>query len=237
LKWIAVLQRVYEKDVTMEGVMVKTGNTTTIYINGKEGHVIEAGGRRFFTFALDENQIAPYQVKILENSRCRALLPMHFVRERGKFHAYYDFGGFLQLKDIVAEWKRERTTLASEMIGTVAAVAGCLVSAENYLFSCEDFCLHSDTVFVGLNTGLVRLAYVPEEPNHAGVSNRFADFVRDTAMISGDEQWKVYAEEIYRKITSCNESLSGIEKILQDKSYEIYTNSWPEISALRPHEK
>ena len=168
--------------------MVKTGNTTTIYINGKEGHVIEAGGRRFFTFALDENQIAPYQVKILENSRCRALLPMHFVRERGKFHAYYDFGGFLQLKDIVAEWKRERTTLASEMIGTVAAVAGCLVSAENYLFSCEDFCLHSDTVFVGLITGLVRLAYVPKKPNQCqGFFKQICRFCPGHSYDFGDE--------------------------------------------------
>lgn len=218
----------------VEDEMEGMGSNIRICVNGKEPEVVESGGRNFFTLRLDRSGISPYRIKILENLCCQALLPMHFVREDEKLHAYYDFGGCLQLKDIFPEWKKSRKNLATEMIGAVAAAAGCLVLAENYLFCCEDFLLHPDTVFVRVNTGRVKLAYIPEAAASTGLSVRFAHFVRNTAEILGDEQWAVYAEEIYRRIASCNESMSGIEKILQEKSREICSSRWPEKSALRP---
>lgn len=214
--------------------MEKAESRKRVCINGNETEIIESGGRSFFALKFDESRIPLYRIKMLENLHCSGLLPMHFLREGQSLHAYYDFGGFLQLKDMVREWAKKGKNLAVEMAETVAALARCLLLAENYLFFCEDFLLHPDVVFVHVHTGQVKLAYVPEDPVSMRITGKFAGLVRDTAETAGDEQWAAYAGEIYRRIINSNVPLSGIEKILRDVSHDIYSNNWPERSALRP---
>ena len=140
----------------------------------------------------------------------------------------------LQLKDMVGEWAKKGKNLAIEMAETVAALAiGASFGGKLSVF-CEDFLLHPDVVFVHVHTGQVKLAYVPEDPVSMRITGKFAGLVRDTAETAGDEQWAAYAGEIYRRIINSNVPLSGIEKILRDVSHDIYSNNWPERSALRP---
>ena len=215
--------------VDMEGERKRS----SIWINGIEAEVIESGGRRFFSLLLEESQIPEYQRRILENRCCPQLLQVHFICEPSKMRACYDYGGLTQLKAKYQEWRRDGKNLASENLSIIVSVAGSIISAENYLFSCEDLLLHMDSIFICPDTGEVRLAYIPETQNHKSPSFKIASLIQETVQLACDEQWTAYGEEVYDRILSCNESMSGIKKILLDKGREICGNGWPQKSEMR----
>ncbi|MFA7660284.1 MAG: DUF6382 domain-containing protein [Anaerovoracaceae bacterium] len=215
--------------VDMEGER----NRSSILISGIEAEVIESGGRRFFSLLLEESQIPKYRRKILENRDCRQLLPMQFICEQNKLRACYDYGGFLQLKAMYREWRKDGINLALENLATIVSVTASIMSAENYLFSCEDLSLHADTIFISPASGEVRLAYIPEPQTPESISVKIASLILETVQLTSDEQWTVYGEEVCDRIMSCNESMSGIEKILLDKGREISGKGWPEKSEMR----
>jgi len=208
-------------------------NRSSILISGIEAEVIESGGRRFFSLLLEESQIPKYRRKILENRDCRQLLPMQFICEQSKLRACYDYGGFLQLKAMYREWRKDGINLASENLATIVSVTTTIMSAENYLFSCEDLSLHADTIFISPASGEVRLAYIPEPNRPKCISVKIASLILETVRLTCDEQWTVYGEEAYARIMSCNESMSGIEKILLDKGREMCGKGWPEKLEMR----
>ena len=216
-------------EVDMEGKR----NGGSLCINGIVRDAYESGGRRFFSLLMEESQIPQYRRRVLENRCCQQLLPVHIIREKGKLRVFYDHGGFIQLKDIYKEWRRSGINLASKNITTVVSVVSAVISAENYLFSCEELSLHMDTVFIRPDTGEVRLAYIPETQDHLSVTDKIASLIKQMIQVTCDEQWTVYGEEMYDKILSCNDSISGIEKLLLEKGREICRIEWPEKSEMR----
>ena len=213
--------------------MGRERNRSFISINGIEAEVIESGGRRFFSLLLEESQIPKYRRIILENRSCPQLLPVQFICEQNKLRACYDYGGFLQLKAMYREWRKDGINLALENLATIVSVTASIMSAENYLFSCEDLSLHADTIFISPASGEVRLAYIPEPQTPESISVKIASLILETVQLTSDEQWTVYGEEVCDRIMSCNESMSGIEKILLDKGREISGKGWPEKSEMR----
>lgn len=213
--------------------MGRERNRSFISINGIEAEVIESGGRRFFSLLLEESQIPKYRRIILENRSCSQLLPVQFICEQNKLRACYDYGGFLQLKAMYREWRKDGINLALENLATIVSVTASIMSAENYLFSCEDLSLHADTIFISPASGEVRLAYIPEPQTPESISVKIASLILETVQLTSDEQWTVYGEEVCDRIMSCNESMSGIEKILLDKGREISGKGWPEKSEMR----
>ncbi len=213
--------------------MRESSNGSTIIVNGVEAEILESGGRYFFSILLDDRSIPRYRRMVLENLCCHSLLPMHFVHQNGKLRAYYDFGGFVQLKEIFGYWKGSGKYMALETAETLSAVLACVLSAENYLFCAGDFFINSHTIFIRPGNGEVKLAYIPDTENTVPPSIKFTDLVLKTAELCCDEQWSVYANEIWRRIRECNESMIGIQKIMQEKGREIYAGTWPEKEVLR----
>ena len=128
---------------------------------------------------------------------------------------------------------KDTVNLVKEAGADIIVAGSAIISAENYLFSCEDLLLHMDSIFICPDTGEVRLAYIPETQNHKSPSFKIASLIQETVQLACDEQWTAYGEEVYDRILSCNESMSGIKKILLDKGREICGNGWPQKSEMR----
>jgi hypothetical protein len=156
-----------------------------------------------------------------------------FPPGRQKEWIFYDFNGYLQFKDIVPRWIEQRKNIAMETIRILSAVANCVMNAENYLLASENFCLHSDTVFINPNTGEVRLAYVLGIPHCATTSGCMVELILATEQIAADDEWEAYGREIREEIVSYNLGLKDIVKCLDKKSREIYSRQWPDKSLVR----
>ncbi len=210
----------------------------SITIDGAKREIIESGGRRFFTLLLNRSEIPQYRRRALENMRSRDFLSMRFVGEGDLLRAYYDFSGCIQLKYAYETWKKDGRDLASESIAVISAALRSLVAAEKHLFCRGDFRMNTDSIFIRPCIGDIRLAYIPEvKQGHAGhASSPLTPLIMDTVRIACDEQWSIYGEEICERIVSCNEPVSAIEKILNDKGRQICRSQWPEKSELRKDE-
>lgn len=204
-----------------------------IVINGEEAEIIESNGRRFFTHVIDRDLIPSFCATVLENCCCPYLLPMYFIHGSDKLCGYYDFGGYIQLKNAFETWKNRRKNIASEIVEVMIAVVRAVISAENHLFEYSSSVINTDTIFIRINTGEVKLAYIPEKESRYLISDKLLSLITDTAKIACDEQWDIYADEMTEWIISCNESVSGIEKKLLEKGREICGYQWPQKEELR----
>lgn len=228
------------RKVTLPAPIVEDEMNNSVYnfniiIKDQEAEITESGGRSFFILKQKSGIMPAYCEIALSYDVCPHLLPMRFIRREKELFAYYDYGEYYQLNNILKQWQIERRNVAIESIKVITSIIRCALSIENYLFISEGYRLHEDTVFVNPITGEVRLAYIPEEDEYAKINfvEKLAGLIERMADLSGDDQWSVYAAEIVGKVLSGGDSISTIERKLHSKGRQIWQKGWPEREELR----
>lgn len=205
----------------------------TISLGSLEGIVEEIGGIRKFRVLYENNQIPSYQRIILEERLCEGLLKMYFLELDGLEWIYYDFSGYIQLPDIFQLWAKQEKCIAQKTLTILSRIVRYILSSENYLLSSEGFSLNPDTVFINPLNEEVRLAYVPGIPHPSTVQDCILELIASTEILSDDDQWEIYGEEIRQEILLRNYGLTEIFNYLNEKSKELYLHQWPDKNLLR----
>ncbi|MDD6311434.1 MAG: DUF6382 domain-containing protein [Firmicutes bacterium] len=107
-----------------------------------------------FKLAIAENSIYEHERIMLSSGSCSYLLPMDFVGENGKSVAYYSCSGFAPL----SSYRIERTDDALFILEKVLLMLNQVVE---YLISPARVTLTLDTIFYNIETGEIKIAYVP----------------------------------------------------------------------------
>lgn len=215
----------------------KTLNKKTITLGSLEAKIEEIGGLRKFCIPYMVGEIPSYQIKVLEKRMCPRLLDMDFMTWEELQWIYYNFSGYLQFADLFSIWKRQERSIARETCQVLLQTVRIVLAGENCLLSQEGFSLHPDTVFINPQTQEVRLAYVPGIPHKSSIQDCMVELIAASELLSCDDQWECYGEEIRKKIISDNYGLKEIVKFLGEKSREMYCREWPAKSLLRESTK
>ena len=110
-----------------------------------------------------EDSILDFERAMLTSGECRDLLPMYFISSDDQHVAYYDCNGFAPLS-------RYRVDKTEDALFILEKVLIILSSAVEYLITPAKISLSTDTVFYNVETGEIKIAYVPVREEPAGSS-------------------------------------------------------------------
>lgn len=212
--------------------MNKLADESWIKMPGKRIDFIESCGRNYFAMLYRGDDIPSYCETVLTNGICEKLLPMRFIRTYEGLYLHYEYGGFVQLKDVFRHWRQEGKNISIEMIEILISILKCINAIENHLFKTSGYSLITDTVFVNPETAMVKMAYVPEETDSL-LSQSFILLMEELRILAEDDQWNHYAKEIAEKTLLSGDSLMIIERKLVKKAREIISREWPAKEMLR----
>lgn len=100
------------------------------------------------------SKVLEYEKVMLSSGECDYLIPMIFIGEESEQVAYYDCSGFVPLK----AYSVGTTEDAFFIIENVLLIM-CRVG--DYLITPSKISLNKDTVFFNIETGEIKIAYVP----------------------------------------------------------------------------
>lgn len=123
-----------------------------------------------YTMCFREDSILDFERVMLSSGECSYLLPMLFVSSDSKHVAYYDCKGFVPL----SRYRVDRTEDALFILERVLII---LSSAIEYLITPAKISLSTDTVFFNVETGEIKIAYVPVKEEPAGSSRNLLRFI------------------------------------------------------------
>ena len=102
----------------------------------------------------NEDTVLDFERIMLTSGECDYLLPMIFLGEGSEQVAYYDCRGLSPL----SRYKIDRTEDAFYILEKVLIIMSCVVE---YLIDPEKVMLTTDTIFFNVETGEIKIAYVP----------------------------------------------------------------------------
>ena len=114
-----------------------------------------------YRLCFKEESILDFERVMLSSGECDHLLPMLFVSGNSQHVAYYDCKGFVPL----SKYRIDRTEDALFILERVLII---LSSAIEYLITPAKIMLNTDTVFFNVETGDIKIAYVPVKEVPAG---------------------------------------------------------------------
>ena len=205
----------------------------TIILRSINAPIEESAGRRRFKIDLKDAAIPEYQKKILIENICKRILSVQYIQEEDTLWIYYDFSGYVQLKDVFSRWRKQNKNIALETAEVISEALLCILDGENLLLGNEGFSLSADTVFVNPATGETRLAYVPGVSHSFGLQESVIELISDSIKLSEDDQWEAYGKEIIEEIKAGNFGLNETVKYLSEKMREINTGMWPDKNLSR----
>ena len=123
-----------------------------------------------YTMCFREDSILDFERVMLSSGQCTDLLPMLFVNGDAKHVAYYDCKGFVPL----SRYRVDRTEDALFILERVLII---LSGAIEYLITPAKISLSTDTVFFNVETGEIKIAYVPVREEPAGTSKNLLRFI------------------------------------------------------------
>jgi hypothetical protein len=204
-----------------------------IVIDNKMTEIIQLDGRLFFSLEVHPECIKDYQRRVFENHISPFFMTMRFLNNyQGMLSCYYDFGGYIQLKDMYRIWKEKDENLVSQSIGILLATMGAINSIENYLFTSRGFLINEDVIFINNHTGRVKLAFVPEPQSELSIYKKLDQLISYTVLEACNEEWNYYADKIQEIISAESESPRELEKKLKELGREASSLCWPKKSAL-----
>lgn len=201
---------------------------SSVFFGDLEGRIEDSGGKRFFCLSFNDGDIYDFEKKVLRENLCDLLLEVCFMQDKGKESVYYNFSGYIQLKNIFPGWREQKKNLSWELCRMLSIVIQCVKTGQNYLLSDKGFSLNPDTVFINPETSEVRLAYIPGLPKKDTLQECFSDLISATMNMSDDDQWESYGKAILEEISANNPGFSEIDKFIRNKSREIYSVLWPD---------
>ncbi|MCR5033858.1 MAG: DUF6382 domain-containing protein [Clostridia bacterium] len=123
-----------------------------------------------YAMCFREDAILDFERIMLSSGECSYLLPMLFVSGDAKHVAYYDCKGYVPL----SRYRVDRTEDALFILERVLII---LSSAIEYLITPAKISLSTDTVFFNVETGDIKIAYVPVQEVPAGASKNLLRFI------------------------------------------------------------
>lgn len=197
------------------------------------GLIEESAGRRKFQVPYDVD-VREYEKKMLCSCECRYTIPMHFLTEDHKLKAFYDFTGSIQLKDyarrkIQNEYRSgEDHERVADVLRILSEILECIKGMENYLIFPDRVTVHTDIVFIDMNTGRTALAFYPNESPEQDLQGRIGEMVSDLSGMFHSDEADQYLHRIEEFIAAKNPGLDGMIRYLESMRREagyIYWNA------------
>ncbi len=173
---------------------------------------VERGGKQWLALCLWEGaEIPRYKRDLLREGVCDALLPVSFCARDGREEILYDISGLQPLS---------RSALTAghtlQMLGWLKSLSDGLRTAEDHLFSTEDFPLSAETVFVrpSAEGAQARLLFWPEKrPGRA--AEKLAGLLRETERDCNDPEWRLCALSLRRRLEEEELGLREFSRLLE----------------------
>ena len=203
----------------------------TINFIDAEGWIEESAGRRKFQILM-ETEVREYEKKMLCSGECRYAIPMHFITEDQKLKAFYDYTGYMQLKDYAGKKMKNENRLAedrklvADVLQIISEILDCVKGMENYLIFPERITVHPDAVFIDLNTGRTALAFCPNKSPELTLQNRIIGLVRDLSELFRSDEADQYLRKIEEFIAAKNPGLDGMISFLGSLQREVSYIYW-----------
>ena len=132
-----------------------------------------------YRICLRDGAILDYEKVMLASGECSHLFPMFFIGAKAEQFAYYDCRGFTPL----SKYRIDRTEDAFFILEKVILIMSSVVE---YLISPSKLLLTTDTVFFNVETGEIKIAYVPVPEGSGGVRRNLLTFISQLKSDIGD---------------------------------------------------
>lgn len=202
----------------------------TIDFIAKTGLIEESSGTRKFWIVM-ETEIRGYEKKMLCSGECRYTIPMHFLSEDRSITAFYDFTGYIQMKQWFGREMRSYTSARDnqkqikDVLQILAGILECIKGMENYLIFPERITVHPDTVFIDLNTETVALAFYPNESPET-LQSRITGLIHELSGLVHSDETDLYLKKIEEFILMKNPGLDGMISFLGSLQREVSYIYW-----------
>lgn len=195
----------------------------------KTGWIEETSGKRKFWIEMDTG-IREFEKKMLSSGECLHSLSMHFLSEDHSLKAFYDFTGYMQLKDwLIIKMKKPDAERDSHMViallQILSGVLECIKGMENYLILPDRITLHPDAVFIDLNNDRVVLAFYPAESPET-LQIRIVRLIHDLSGLQHSDETEQHLKKIEEFILAKNPGLDGMISFLGSIQREVSYIYW-----------
>lgn len=205
-----------------------------IFFGLQEGCVEEAAGKRKFYLTMNENNIFEYEKRMLCDSGCPYTLSMKFLVEEEIMKAYYDFTGYVQLKEYLNRKTHddflndEINAPICDVLNILSKILNCIRGMENYLFSPERFSVNLDVVFINPDSNEIVFAFLPIVNVEESLQCRLIKMINELNGLYQNDELALCLEKFGNTIQTKNPGLEGMIAILGSMQREIsyiYNNS------------
>ena len=196
-----------------------------------ENKMTDLGGRRKAQIpAFGVEDIPDFRVNALERYPNRGLLRVSFWEIDGIRHLSYDTDGFSCLRNLLAtgyfQSRGHFTEQATEFYRFMIAVLSCAAEAEDRLLLREPFLFGVESVFQNIETGEIRLAYLPN-PEKKDAQRILLDMLEETEEYLQEDQWKFHLTDLRKSIQLINYGYADLIKYLHRRLRETDLQDWP----------
>lgn len=198
-----------------------------LYYQRQAGKREERGGRNYIKISYEKEAIPYYQRELLKAYDGKLFLPMAFFLKNGSYQAYYDVTGYVSMELWIERQKSLRLPeIAAEGVSLLKDIFTQVIRAEQYLFCLSDFELDCKNVFVKVDTGTARLAFVPVT-EHTPISNcveqedAVLNFLTDFERLMGSGVWELLGKKLKDEIVETNAGIVSLLSLLRRMEEEF----------------
>ncbi|MDD2190499.1 MAG: DUF6382 domain-containing protein [Eubacteriales bacterium] len=212
---------------------IKQSDEKVIHIVSTEGQIIEMAGKRKFCIQFNDTDIQEYEKKILSESGCSNVLSMNFLTTDRTTKAWYDYTGYLQLKEYIRkasciDFEREYQNQVHDALNILSKILQCIKDLEDYLILYDRISVNPDTIFINQHNGSIALAFYPNDMTQLtfrerliSTMNTISEWYKNT---EADQCIIKFQNVIFEKNLGLDGMISTLGMIQRDMSY-IYCNS------------
>jgi len=205
----------------------------SIYLVVKEGLITEVNGRRKFCIQFDDSQIQEYEKRMLSDASCPYTLPMSFLSDDGITKAWYDYTGYIQLKEYIRSECCNSSILNNrkpiyEAMDILFKIMQNLRASEDYLILPDRVSLDPDTIFINPSHLSISFAFYPNEVPELTFQERLFHMINKISSWYQNDEVDHYNERFLNMVREKNLGLEGTISVLctiqRELSY-IYCNT------------
>ena len=201
-------------------------NEKSIYLVEKAGRITEVNGKRKFYLQFDDSQILKYEKMMLSGSSCPYTLPMKFLSHDGITKVWYDFTGYIQLKEYIkTEYcntiKLNDLEPTYEAIDIILKILQNLKEIEDYLILPYRISVNSDTVFINPSDVSILLAFYPNEAPELTLQKRIFNMLSKISSWYQNDEVVQYISRFQNTVYEKNLGLEGMISVLYAMKREL----------------
>ncbi len=184
-----------------------------------QGQIEETGGKRQICL-IPDGKFKEYEKRMLCDSGCPYTLPMHFISDNGKDTVYYDFTGYLRLKDYMMSKRpsdcrgRNNGEGVCETLNLLIEILRCIKGMEQYLLFSDRYSLHPDVVFVHPDNLQTAIAFYPVDEQENTLQERIIGLIDCIREWGCSEETMKYFNQLKETVALKNPGLDGLIGII-----------------------